>query len=157
MTNSLLKLDANGRPFQAMLPFLVKKTITFAGGTTNAIGDHDGTGDPFTIFNVTGDVLAIVLGICKTDLVGAATLSVGVTGNTASLLAQIADTTTFDADMVWQDASPTYSEQLATSPDVIAGGRDIIGTVGAANITAGVIDFYCFYMPLSDDGVVAPA
>jgi len=157
MTDSLLKLDANGRPFQGLLPFVTSKRITFAGGTTNAIGDHDGTNDPFTVFNVTGDVLVIVIGICKIDLVGAGTLELGIPGATAALLAQIADATTLDANEAWVDATPSLGEGFTATPKVIGGGLDIIGTVGTANITAGVIDFYCFYMPLSDDGVVTPA
>lgn len=137
---------------------MVKKTITFDGNTVNGIGDHDGTGDPFNIFTVTGDVLVAVIGICKTDLVGAATLEVGVTGATAALLAQITDATTFDVNEVWAgDATPSLAEKFTPQPTAIGGGLDVIGTVGTANITAGVIDFYCFWMPLSSDGNVVAA
>jgi hypothetical protein len=157
MVDALLSLDANGRPFEGLLPFRAVKRITFAGGTANAIGDHDGDLDPFPVFNVTGDVLAVVVGICKTDLVGAGTLELGIPGATASLLAQIADATTLDANEAWVDATPSLGEGFTPAPKVIGGGLDIIGTVGSTNITAGVIDFYCFWMPLSDDGQVSPA
>lgn len=153
-----MPLDANGRPYQGLLPFRVKKTITFAGGTTNAIGDHDGTGDPFTVFNVTGDVLVEVIGVVKTTLVGSATLELGVTNATASVLAQVADATTLAENEVWgADNSASLSEGFAPSYHGIGGGLNIIGTVGSANITAGVIDFYCFWIPLSDDGLVEAA
>lgn len=158
MVDALQSLDANGRPFTGILPFLAKKRITFAGGTANAIGDHDGTGDPFTVFSVTGDVLVAPFGVCKTTLVGAGTLELGVAGATAALLAQIADATTLAVNEFWlPDASPSLAEAHTPKVHGIGGGLDIIGTVGTANITAGVIDFYCFWMPLSDDGQVSPA
>ena len=43
---------------------IATKTITFAGGTTNGIGDFDGTGNPATVFTVTGAVMAVVWGVC---------------------------------------------------------------------------------------------
>lgn len=157
-TDALIQLDANGRAINFPLPFVVKKTITFAGGTANAIGDHDGTSDPFTVFEVTGDIMCFVIGVCKTTLVGAATLELGVTDATAAILAQIANATTLVANEVWAaDATPSLAEGYTPKYHFIGGGLDIIGTVGSANITAGVIDFYCFYRPLSNDGLVVAA
>lgn len=135
----------------------VKKTITFTGGTANTIGDYDGTLMPFDIFTVTGDVMCLVVGVCKTTLVGAATLEVGVTDATAAILAQITNATTLVANEVYADASPTLAEGVATRYHFIGGGLDIIGTIGTANITAGKIDFYCFWKPLSTDGSVTAA
>lgn len=153
-----LDLDANSRVIGSGLPFLASKRITFAGGTTDAIGDDGGALDPFTIFTVTGDVLVDVIGICKTTLVGAATLEVGVTNATASLLAQIADATTLAVNEMWgPDASPSLAEAYTPTMHGIGGGLDIIGTVGTTDITAGVIDFYCFWRPLSSDGLVVAA
>lgn len=150
--------DANRQIVPFYLPFKAYKRITFAGGTTNAIGDYDGTGDPFTIFTVTGDVLVDVLGVCKTTLVGGATLEVGVTDATAALLAQIADATTLVANEIWlPDGTVSLAEAYTPSLHGIGGGLDIIGSIGTANITAGVIDFYCFWRPLSDDGNVEAA
>lgn len=157
MTLQTIDLDANGRPLNDMLPYLAKKRITFAGGTANAIGDHDGTSDPFTVFTVTGDVQVMVVGICKTTLVGAATLELGVTDATAAILAQIANATALVENEAWVDATPTLAEARTPAIHTIGGGLDIIGTVGSANITAGVIDFYCFWRPLSDDGNVVAA
>lgn len=136
-----------------------EKVITFDGGTANAIGDHDGTGDPFTIFTVTGVVLVRVVGIVETDLVGAGTLEVGVVGNTASVIAQVADATALDVGELWHDNTPDQGIELSSvmTEKVISGGKDIVGTVGTANITAGAIRFLCFWYPLSADGNVVSA
>lgn len=150
--------DANFQIIGSGLPFKASKRITFAGGTTNAIGDHDGTGDPFTIFEVTGDILVDVIGIVKTTLVGAATLEVGVAGATAAILAQVADATTLAVNEMWAaDNSVSLAEAYTPTMHGIGGGLDIIGTVGSANITAGVIDFYAFWRPLSSDGNLVAA
>jgi len=132
------------------------KTITFDGGTTNGIGDIDGDGDPFTIFTVTGDVIVKVIGICTTSLVGAGTLEVGVTGSTASILAQVANTTTIDVGQIYHDATVDAKVELASVfvEKIVAGGADIIGTSGSADITAGVIKFICLWKPLSEDSSV---
>lgn len=133
------------------------KQATFAGGTTNARGDFDGTGNPATLFTVTGVVMAIVFGHCSVDLAGAtATLEVGVAGNTAALIAQTTATDIDNGD-VWRDASPAVGAELLNDPFVIVGGADIIETVGTANITAGVITYYCLWFPLSSDGSIVAA
>ncbi len=154
-----LPTDGNYKPFSnGVLPFMASKRITFAGGTANAIGDHDGDLDPFTIFTVTGDVLVDVVAVVKTTLVGAGTLEVGVAGATAALLAQVSDATTLAVNEVWApDGTVSLAEAYTPSIHGIGGGLDIIGTVGSTNITAGVIDFYCFWQPLSSDGSVVAA
>lgn len=155
--DAVMDLDGQGRAIFSPLPFRAVKRMTFAGGTTNDPGDYDGTGNPATLFTVTGDVLVYIVAMCKTDLVGGATLEVGLTGNTAVLLAQIADATTLDANENYLDATPAKGEGAAPVFHPIAGGLDIIQTVGTANITAGVIDYYCFWRPLSSDGNVVAA
>jgi len=136
-----------------------EKTITFAGGTTNATGDHDGTGDPFSIFTVTGTVIAKIVGICSTSIVGAGTIEVGIAGNTAGLLAQVADAEDIDAGDIWHDATVDKGIELSSVllENIIANGADIIGTVGTANMTAGVIKFICLWKPLSADGDLVAA
>lgn len=136
-----------------------EKDITFAGGTANAIGDHDGTGDPFTIFSVTGTVKVKLYAICTTVLAGAsATLEVGVTGATASLIAQ-STATDIDANEIWHDATPDSPVELDTvaAEKIIANSLDVIGTVATANITSGVIKFVCLWKPISKDGLVEAA
>lgn len=136
-----------------------EKEITFDGGTTNAIGDHDGTGDPFTIFNVTGTVKAKVIGICTTTLSGAsATLEVGVTGTTAGIIAQTS-ADAIDVNEIWHDATPDASVELESvmAEKIISNGLDIQGLVGTANIVSGKIKFLCIWRPLSMDGEVSAA
>ena len=138
---------------------VAEKTITFDGGTSNAIGDHDGTNDPFDIFTVTGEVDVKVYAVCTTNLAGAtATLEVGVTGATAGIIAQTT-ATDIDANDLWHDASPDAGLELSSvvTAKTIVNGLDIIGTVGTANITAGVIKFVCLWKPVSTDGEVTAA
>jgi len=152
--------DGNRQPFAGLfgLTFREKKTITFDGNTVNAIGDHDGTADPTTLFTVSGDVAVVVIGIVKTTLVGAATIEVGVTAATASILAQVADATLLAVNEFWgADATPSLAEAMSPRIHGIGGGLDIIMTLATANITAGVIDFYCYWMPVSTDGNVLAA
>lgn len=136
-----------------------QKTITFDGGTTNAIGDHDGTGDPFDIFTVTGDVIVKVVGICTTNLAGgSATLRVGTASDDAAIIASTT-ATDIDAGEIWHDASPdaTVEASSVITENVVANGADVVGSVGTANITAGVIRFICLWKPLSRDGEVLAA
>lgn len=140
----------------------VKCTPTaFAGGTANAHGDSAGTGNPLTLFTVTGDVLVRIFGVCTTSLesAGGGTLEVGVTGNTAALITQTTGTD-IDANKIWNDASPAVgTDTLAnvTGPHVIVNGMDIIETVGTADITAGAIYYICLWRPLSHNGNVISA
>jgi hypothetical protein len=129
---------------------------TFVGGTTNARGDHDGTGDPTTLFTVTGDVMVMAWAECTTDLVGAsAVIEVGITGDTAVIIAQTTATDIDDGD-VWNGATPGAGI-AALSPIVVLGGADIIETIGTANITAGVLVYHCLWTPISADGAVVAA
>lgn len=133
----------------------------FAGGTTNARGDDGGDNDPYTLFNVEGDVLVRIYGVVTTTLVGAATLEVGVTGNTAELLAQVADATTMAAGDVWHNGTVDDVRALALSdipgPTVITNGSDIIETVGTTNITAGNIYYVCLWRPITNGASVKSA
>lgn len=161
MSYKQMPVDGNGNAIDAGSYWSnsVEKEITFAGGTTNAIGDHDGTGDPFTIFTVTGTVLVKLLAICETDLAGAsATLEVGIAGNTAGLIAQ-STATDIDAGEIWHDASPDAKIELSSvlAERIVSNGSDIIGTVATANITGGVIRFIAFWYPLSEGASVVAA
>lgn len=148
--------DANRIGIQSNEAFKVSKAMTFAGGTSNDPGDFDGTGNPATLFTVTGDVLATVFGICTVDLVGnTATLEVGVTGATALILAQTT-ATNIDASKAWVDASVVLTEVLP-HPMILGNGQDIIQTAATANITAGAITYYCLWRPLSANGNVVAA
>lgn len=134
---------------------VASKAVTFAGGTTNAAGDVDGTGNPRTLFTVTGVVMVSLFAVCSVDLAGAtATLEVGCTGATAALIAQTT-ATDIDANDIWRDATPAVRAEVLNDPSVVIG--NIIETVGTANITAGGLTYYAIWWPVSADGNLVAA
>ena len=139
--------DANRQVITSNESFKLESTWTFVTATTGATGAH-------TLFTVTGNVLVSVFGVCDTSLDGAATLEVGVASNTAQLLAQIANATTLDDGDVYVDADTEVGAGLIPSMQVLNDGTDIIMTIGATAVTAGAVDFYCLWRPLSSNGNV---
>jgi len=135
------------------------KTRIFTGGTANAHGDHDGTGDPYTIFTVTGvNLVRAIFGECNTSLVGAATVEVGTANNTAKLLAQIANATTLDAGDFYTDAGTEAEvELLADSGSFYVINDDIVETLASANVTAGQIDYYVVWAPAEPGASIVSA
>lgn len=133
------------------------KTVTFAGGTVNDTGDFDGTGNPTTLFTVTGTVFMKLFATCEVDLVGAtATLAVGTTGATTALIAQTT-ATDIDASEIWHDATPDARVELSTVATEKIVNSNVIQTVGTANITAGRVKYHCIWKPISSDGQVVAA
>jgi hypothetical protein len=126
---------------------VLESTWTFVAGTTGAVEAH-------TLFTVTGNVAVSVFGVCDTTLVGAATFEVGVASNTAQLVAQIADATTLADGDVYVDADTEVGAGLIPAEQVLNDGTDIILTIGAAAVSAGVVDFYCLWRPLSSGATV---
>ena len=154
--------DANRVPLTGDYPFRASRTITFAGGTTNAWGDDGGTNDGGAIFTVTGVVQVKVIGEVTTNCAGGATEEVGITGATAIFCAQETDTN-LDAENLWiNNGTPAAyyivgEEQAAADnlPEYLLNGQDIIlTTAGGANTTSGVIDFFALWKPISDDGAI---
>jgi hypothetical protein len=129
---------------------IASKTITFDGAAgTGATGNT-------TLFTITGDVLIQAVGTCSTTLVGAtATISLGITGNGTALIASTT-ATSIQTNMGWRDASPSTNETMPTSSTVIS-SRDILAVIGTANITAGVLNIYIVWRPLSVGASVVPA
>ena len=138
----------------------IVKPTAFTGATDNTRGNDGGTSDPFTLFNVTGDVLVRIFGVCTVSLTGAtATISVGVAGNTAGLIA-LETATEIDANGIYLSATQVSGVVLlatVTGPHVIVNGLDIIETIGTADIETGNIYYICAWRPLSDDGFVQAA
>ena len=155
-------LDDSGKAHIALDSFNVAicKPGPFLGGTAGERGNNGGAKDPLTIFNVTGEVLLKIFGVCTTLLGGAtATIEVGVTGNTAALIA-LTTATDIDASEIWNDATPgvgtdTYAN--ITGPHIVVNGSDIIETIGTTDITSGNMYYVCLWRPLSPDGNVVPA
>ena len=133
---------------------VAEKVMTFAGGTTNDPGDFDGTGNPATLFTVTGTVLMKLFGVVETDLAGAtATLIVGTAINTSGLIASTT-ATNLAINEIWHDATPDASVELSSVATEKIVNQDVIQTVGTANITSGVIRYICIWKPISLDGSV---
>lgn len=136
----------------------VEKSVTFAGGTTNAIGDFNGTGEPHTLFTVTGIVAVKIFAICETTVTidATATLEVGTAINTAGLIAQTAGDA-IDVNEIWHDASPDSSVEASTVVAERLVNQDIQGKTDTANILTGVIKYICLWHPISKDGRVVAA
>lgn len=152
MINEILPVDADGIALPAPdWGFQSEKAITFAGGTEDAWGDHDGALDGKAVFSVTGYVKARVFAVVETDLVGGATIELGVSGATAAILPQVADASGMDVGEIWHQTDGTVDskvEAITVSPEQII-TDDMILTIGTANITAGVLRFICLWYPLS--------
>lgn len=133
-----------------------------------AIGNYNFTDDAgaqgtLTIFTVTGHVeVQGMFGICNSALTsgGAATIELGIVGDTAEFIAQ-ATATELIADELWYDATPTTTWELidlfAATRRWILTGQDAILTIATADLTAGDINFYALWRPLSVDGSVVAA
>lgn len=149
--SSAFQRDANYVPITTK-GLITSKTITYAAGTTGAIGAT-------TLFTVTGVVIATVFAHCTDDLTsgGAATIEVGIAGNTAAIIAQTT-ATAIDSGDIWDDTSPASIEALANNSEkIVAGGTDIIQTIASNTITGGTLTYYCLWIPVSEDGNVVAA
>ena len=130
----------------------ISSPSAFTGETENTRGDSAGTDAAHTLFQVNGDVIARVFGVCTVDLAGSGTLTLGVTGSTACF---IASTTAADLEAgdIWVDASPAEVSAVALTSIpavmVITNGKDILETTGTADITAGQIYYVCMWRPLT--------
>lgn len=149
MTGSIFTRDGNHVPI-TNLGLITPKAITYVGATTGATGAT-------TLFTVTGAVAVRVFGICGTTIVGAGTLEVGISGDTARILAQIADATDLAINEIYLDATPTLQIEALPSELIISNGQDIIQTIGTTALTAGQITYYCLWTPLSTNGNVVVA
>jgi hypothetical protein len=135
----------------------IDKVMTFAGGTDNDPGDYDGTGNPATLFKVSGTVRLRILAKCTVNLVGTnATLEVGTALDTDGLIA-VTTGTDIDANEIWHDASPDSSIEATTVLVEKVVSQDVIQTVKVANLTAGKIIYTCIWYPLSENAEVTAA
>ena len=138
------------------VPDLTAAAERIARGNYN-FTDDTGAQGAYTIFTITGDVLLKVFGICDVALTsgGVAKIELGVAGNTAVLIAQ-STATELILNEIWHDNSPTTTVEAldvdGTRNFVVTGGQDAILTISAADLTAGDIDFYALWRPLSTDG-----
>lgn len=135
---------------------VISKAVTFDGGAgTGAVGT-------VALFTVTGTVIVRVFAVCGTLLgsAGAPTISVGTPNSSVSGMIPVTTALDIDANEIWFDSVPlAYCAALddAGRNYVITGGDDIQANVLVADITSGVITFYCIWTPLSSDGNVVAA
>lgn len=128
-----------------------KKTKTYTGASgLGLIGAS-------TLFTVTGMVRARLFARCTTNMAGAtATNEVGTALLTTGFIA-LTTMTTLAAGENWNDASPDSSLEADTVVATKIVNQDVIETVRTANITAGVIEYYLLWQPVSPDGTVIAA
>lgn len=146
------------------MAYLFRNADAPAGGwrLARSVYDFDvdtGATAAYTQLTVTGTVFVQMFGVCQTALTGAGTIELGISGNTAALIAQ---TTGTDLDQyeTWQDAVPEANPgvvDITGRSFVITNGADVIMTIAGAVLTAGVIDFYCLWAPLSADANITAA
>jgi len=158
-TTSAFYRDANRVPIWTD-GIKVKKTVTFAGATAGAWGNDGGALDGGVLFTVTGLVKVRLMAVCTTDCTGVgSTDEVGITGATAIFM-PITTMTGLDTGQIWlNNVTPaTYyiigeAEAAADNlPIYLLNGNDIIMTTKTANTEAGVVTFYCEFVPISEDG-----
>ena len=140
--------DANRVPIDN-LGIIVRKTIAYDGTSSKGLaGSND-------IFTVTGDVAVKILAVCSDDLTvdGAATIEIGITGNTAALIAQTT-ASNIDKGEIWYDNTPVTVGSLAMGTWNFLSGTSIKEKITTANITGGALTYYLFFVPLSADGNV---
>ena len=138
---------------QAKGGLVASKTITYTGASgAGAVGT-------VSLFTVTGQVLLSVVAVCSTSLAGAtATHRVGNATTTNRYQAQVTATNIVAGDTIDLSGEVTAGHAVSRTPNQVAfNGESVIATVGTANITAGVVTYYAFWFPLSDDGFVIAA
>ena len=133
---------------------VAEKVMTFAGGTVNDPGDFDGTGNPATLFTVTGTVFCKLFAVSEVLPVGAtATVAVGTAITSVGLIASTT-ATLLAVGEIWHDATPDASIELATVATEKIVNQNVIQTVGTANITAGRIRYICLWRPATAGATV---
>ena len=142
-----------------------KEAIPFGAYRVNKLIEFDGTADngaagTVALFTVTGSVWVTVTSFCTESLVesgATATISVGITGITAGLIALV-NAVDIDIGEIYFDATPVDMEVLTSIGGAfIGGGEDIFATIAAADVDDGTLEVICFWTPLSSDGLVVAA
>lgn len=119
-----------------------------------------GTGAPAVtenLFTVTGEVEATVYGFIESSVTsgGALTLELGVTGNTAGLIA-ITAVAQLLLNRYW--VTTTTAVGIAALPSAkLISAANIVHVVRDAAATAGVITYYAVWRPVSSDGALVAA
>ena len=119
-----------------------------------------------TLFTVTGLVLCRVYGRVTTLVTSTAntgTLALGIAGTTGLYIAATTanGSTNFIANSIWLDNAPTVLGKalpsLSNTLNVAQSNANIILTIATNNMTAGGMEIYCDWVPVSSDGNVVAA
>lgn len=127
------------------------KTITYAAGTTGAVGTK-------TIFTVTGLVRLRIIAKCLSTLTsgGAATISVGEGISATSLIASTT-ATNIATNEIWCDATPDAGVELETVQPTKFVSNNVKETIGTTTVTGGSLQYTVLWQPVSKDGMVVAA
>jgi len=134
---------------------VASKVVTFAAGAgTGAVG-------VIPLFTVTGAVAFNLSAICTTIVAteAGATISVGTPAAVAGIIA-VTTGTDIDAGDIWFAAAPaTVLDTIANTmlEFAIGDGADIQADVLVDAINSGVIEFRCFWTPLTVGASVVAA
>lgn len=140
------KSFSSGFPAVPFLGRKLQKAVTFAAGTTGAVGTA-------TLFNVTGLVEVTLIAVCSVNVTGSGTISVGTAKTAGGLIASTTGTN-LAANEIWHDATPDASieaETIATRKIVC---ENISYTIATNTLTAGTVTFYVSWAPISENGNV---
>lgn len=162
----VMVVDSTGAQ-KLLAPFytasFLKPDVTAAGTS----GAWTTANSPITLFTVSGLVLCRVYGRATTLLTSTAntgTLAVGITGTTTLYLGTTTanGSTNFIANAIWVDTAPTVlSKALAAINSqggfIAASNSNIILTIATNNMTAGGIELYCDWIPVSASATVTAA
>lgn len=130
---------------------LAYKKVTLDGTSGNgAIGT-------FPLFTVKGQCLVAL--ICTSEVVPAGTSGTLKAGNATTstrYLPSLTATTLVAGATEDLSGLVTAGTALKTLPSQMAqDGEAIIATVATTNLTAGTLDYYCFYLPLTNGASVS--
>lgn len=127
---------------------IASKTITLGTGAVPVTEN---------LFTVTGEVSAFVYGFIDTAVLaaGALTLELGVTGNTAAIIA-ITAKAQLAINRFWVDTDSAVGVHAIPTEQLIS-AANILHVIRDSDATAGAITYYCVYRPVSSDGAVAAA
>jgi hypothetical protein len=140
---------------QTLTEAVATKTVTFTAAAYEV-------STAVAVFTVTGNVKARAYGVVSTaiqaDTGNDGTISLGVEDNVAILCPVVtANETNFAIGDVWGTATTTKEADVILNTGgwvVIGAGEDIEINVLTEDITGGVIDLYCEWVPLSSGASV---
>jgi hypothetical protein len=119
------------------------KTVNFSSAI-NSPGDLSGTGNPYPLFNITGDIVCVLYSIPTDDIDNGGILSVGYEGNQCALI------NTYSAH--------TFNPQLAKTgrflETQVISDKVINQYLTEDDIKTGSIRYYLVWAPLSIGAMV---